>query len=379
MLESNHRSATAIMDEKQQQIKDLSTAPEPTVFRERSGYLPTLDGWRAVAILWVLQGHSQLVRFGSLSNASLKGTGDRGVELFFALSGLLICTRLLCEEARNGSISLRGFYTRRLFRIQPAALVYLAVVVLFVGHTQAVLECVAAAALMVRNYLPTTVTNWQTAHFWSLAVEEHFYLFLPGFLVLCRRYRLAVMLVLVLAAEGWHSYVLQHLQPGFSSLIFLHTDMRIGGILLGCVAALLLYRHKVRAAAVAYLHPWVAYLYAVAVFYIDSIHQSRFNHTALILVYPLVIVATMLHPEAMTSRLLELAPVRFVGRISYSLYLWQQLFLNPYGVPPAHSLSSHRALMWCVLLGCTLGSYYLVERPMVRRGHKFAIRFEPQS
>lgn len=369
------------MKQEQQQKMDAVAAPEPIVFQARSGYLPTLDGWRAVAILWVFQGHSELVRFGPLSNAPLKYTGDRGVQLFFALSGLLICTRLLREEVRNGSISLRSFYTRRLFRIQPAALVYLAVVLalMLTGLLRPpALSAVAAAALMVRNYLPTTVANWQTAHFWSLAVEEHFYLFLPGFLVLCRRYRLAVMLLLVLVAESWHSYVLQHLKPGFSSLIFLHTDMTIGGILLGCVAALLFYREKARAIAVDYLRPWVAYLYAGVLFYVDSLHQSRFNHTALLTVYPLLIVSTMLHPEAITSRLLELAPVRFVGRISYSLYLWQQLFLNPYGAPPAHSLSAHRLPMWCVLVACALGSYYLIETPMIRRGHQFAKRFELQ-
>lgn len=364
------------MDE-QQQTKGVAAAPEPTVFQERSGYLPTLDGWRAVAILWVLQGHSHLVQYGWFSNAWLKQTGENGVELFFAMSGLLICTRLLREESRNGFISLRSFYTRRLFRIQPAALVYLAAVLMTLGYSRSLLIAIAAAALMVRNYMPTQYPSWQTAHFWSLAVEEHFYLFLPGFLLLCRRYRLAVMVLLVLIAEVWHGYVLQHLKPGYSILIFLHTDMRIGGILLGCVAALLLCREKAHAIATGYLRPWLALLYAATVLVADSFHQSRFNHIALLMMYPLVIVSTMLHPEAITSRLLELAPVRFVGRISYSVYLWQQLFLNPFGTAPAHTLRSHRVLTWCVFLACALGSYYLIEKPLIRFGHKLARRFEP--
>src|SRR5271163_4018332 len=92
------------------------------------GYLPTLDGWRAVAILIVLGGHDTIHHLGGFSTLWIEQRGGRGVELFFALSGILICSRLLDEEEVRGRIDIKGFYIRRVCRIQPAALAYLAVI-----------------------------------------------------------------------------------------------------------------------------------------------------------------------------------------------------------------------------------------------------------
>src|ERR1700761_1579497 len=96
-----------------------------------STYLPTLDGWRALSIGLVLMSHSQvsctIPVLGALLR-SLSSLGEEGVELFFAISGLLICSRLLEEESRCGQISVNAFYVRRFFRILPAASFYLLVI-----------------------------------------------------------------------------------------------------------------------------------------------------------------------------------------------------------------------------------------------------------
>ncbi len=361
---------------------EAPTTKTSTLTSKRSSYLPSLDGWRAIAILWVFEGHSQPWSLGSLNNHWLRSTGDRGVQLFFALSGLLICNRLLREEQRYGSISLRSFYTRRFFRIQPAALTYLAVVSLLMlsGEIQRVWSAVAGAALMIRNLFPRTATEWETAHFWSLAVEEHFYLLFPGFLVLCRRYRLALMCTLVVALEFWRVLVLHtpRLQ-GFSSLIYLRTDMVIGGILLGCIFALALTRVPILTFAKSYLYPWVALLYTGMVFTRLELHHSRSDHALIITVYPLLITATMLHPGSLTTRFLELPPLRFIGRISYSLYLWQELFFNYFKAPVPGSYHSHVFLCWCSAFACAIASYYLIETPLIRRGHAMARRFDEQQ
>ncbi len=363
-------------------LKDANTPKNSTLISKRSTYLPSLDGWRAVAILWVFEGHSQPWNFAGLTNHWLRSTGDRGVQLFFALSGLLICNRLLREEHRYGAISLRSFYTRRFFRIQPAALTYLAVVSLLMlsGEIQRVWSAVVGAGLMIRNLYPQTSTSWETAHFWSLAVEEHFYLLFPGFLVLCRRYRLALMSMMVVALEAWRVVVLgtPRLQ-GFTSLIYLRTDMVIDGILLGCVFALALTRVRVLTFAKYYLYPWVALLYTASVFIKLELHHSRSDHALLITVYPLLIIATMLHPESLTSRFLELPPLRFIGRISYSLYLWQELFFNYFKAPLPGSFHSHVFLCWCATFACAIASYYLIETPLIRRGHRIARRFDEQQ
>jgi peptidoglycan/LPS O-acetylase OafA/YrhL len=345
----------------------------------KSGYLPTLDGWRAVAILWVLENHGQVWRWHGISNQWLQATGNRGVGLFFALSGLLICTRLLREEQRAGAISLKSFYVRRVFRIQPAALTYLGVAALLMalGLIQRGWGGEAGALLMVRNFYPVKTGTWSTAHFWSLSVEEHFYLLLPGFLVLCRRGRMRWLAALWAVLQVWRQVVFNHLGlQGHAMVIDLRTDMAIDGIVLGTIAALALQRERVMAAAKRYLVPWVALLYTAAVFVGDTLHQSRVNHTLLISVYPLVLVATMLHPEALTSRVLEWAPLRFVGRISFSVYLWQQMFFYPFAVPAPGSFQANVPLCWLATFVCATASYYLIETPLVRYGHGLAKRFD---
>lgn len=351
----------------------------PAVPRKRSDYMPSLDGWRTVAILWVIEAHNQPGRWGRFSNEWIQTHGDHGVQLFFALSGLLICTRLLNEERRLGGISLRSFYIRRLFRIQPAALTYLAVisVLMLVGYMPHVWRAVASAALMVRNFLPRYDPNWETAHFWSLAVEEHFYLLLPGFLVVCRRRRVAWMCVVLVALEIWRQVVfaVPKLQ-GFTFLLYLRTDLVIDGILLGSLFALALARPAVLKLAQTRLRPWMALLYTAAVFILQELHKGRYDHALLITVYPILLTSTVLHPQSWTTRFLELPFMRFIGRLSYSLYLWQELFFFPFQKPVPGSLRSHTLLCWAATFACALASYYLIETPLIRRGHRLAKRFD---
>lgn len=365
-------------------VPDPSPAVSSTILNKGSSYLPSLDGWRAIAILWVLEGHSTFWTWGPLSNGWLIATDNRGVALFFALSGFLICTRLLREEARNGAISLKSFYTRRVFRIQPAAMTYLLIVLLLsaFGFIPRFWSGIAGAALMVRNIWPTALHPgyWYTAHFWSLAVEEHFYLLLPGFLVLFRRSRLAILLGTVVALEVWQWIVFStpRLQNGLSWQVAQRTDIAVGGILLGSAFAVALTHKRLLRLAVSILRPWVALLYVAFVFVLAARHHSSFAQLPLLTVYPIVIVATVLHPESVTTKLMELPPVRFLGRISYSLYLWQQLFSNGEGIPSPHSLYSHVVLCWCCTFACAIASYYLVETPLIRRGHVIAKHFDLQ-
>src|SRR4051794_40093593 len=131
--------------------------------RRLTGHLPTLDGWRGVAVLMVIVFHA----FGSTVPA-LKPLGGLGVSIFFALSGLLICNRLLAEHHKSDRIDLRAFYIRRAFRILPPALVFLATLavvsalVVPLAYSSELLSCL----FFWRNYY--TSAGWYTGHFWSL-------------------------------------------------------------------------------------------------------------------------------------------------------------------------------------------------------------------
>jgi peptidoglycan/LPS O-acetylase OafA/YrhL len=334
-------------------------------------YLPTLDGWRAVSIAAVVLCHDSVHRLGPLSTQWIYDHGHNGVDVFFAISGLLICSRLMSEEEHKGSIRVGEFYLRRAFRILPPAIFYLAMLVVLrvtiglpVGYPE-----IGSALLFLRNYTSSfqhlqAIYPAYTSHFWSLAVEEHFYLLLPGLLVFCpRRWRVAALFSLAAAValhRAWHD-------PAAQSQF--HTDVRLDALLVPAGLAILLRGSEARARLI----PWLRFWPAVAALLLGVIsldRASRLEPLALAWLMPLVVLGTMLRPRSWFARFLELAPLRYVGRLSYSLYLWQQLFfVSHYGSESAHIAWLQRWPM-CLLmtLGAAMFSYYLVERPFLRAG-----------
>ena len=205
-----------------------------------SKYIPTLDGWRAIAVLLVLfshAGHAYARQQASESWLDHVGTGTQGVNIFFGLSGLLITSRLLEEWSQSGRISLRRFYIRRAFRILPAALLVLAVIAVLgaTGLLPVVPREIAAAALFFRNYLPALLSpdfaGFFTAHYWSLAVEEHFYLVWPALLLLSGARRgLWAAIAVALAVALWRRVELLQMIARLHTvdpLYFVRTDLRI--------------------------------------------------------------------------------------------------------------------------------------------------------
>jgi peptidoglycan/LPS O-acetylase OafA/YrhL len=145
-------------------------------------YLPTLDGWRAIAILLVILAHGsdsianalRSIGGGQLDLSHLRHIGLFGVQIFFGLSGLLITSRLIADENKHGRISLRSFYIRRAFRILPASLVFLATVgVLALAGILPVSPGRWLSTLLFFANYSTAAGTWYLGHFWSLAVEEH--------------------------------------------------------------------------------------------------------------------------------------------------------------------------------------------------------------
>jgi peptidoglycan/LPS O-acetylase OafA/YrhL len=343
----------------------------------RSGYLPTLDGWRALAIVAVIFHHSTLLHKGPVSTGWFFEFGKLGVPIFFAISGILICTRLLEEESRTGSLHLRGFYLRRVLRIQPASLVFLAVVLLLklAGRIPLSAEGFVAALLLVRNYLPWNAagaTDFATLHFWSLSVEEHFYLFLPVFLLFVRRGRVRLLLGLSFAFLVWSAWAARHLP--LVELSYHHTDFIVPELLVPAAVAVLLRRERFRQLMQRYLVPAVGITIA-AFIYVPYFLHLRHAILSLLLVAPTVLViSTMLHPESLVGRFLEWAPLRAVGRISYGLYLWQELFFTGHFAPtlrPFGRLSDFPLNLISIVVLAT-ASFYLIEKPCMRLGHRLA-------
>lgn len=335
-------------------------------------YIPSLDGWRGVAILLVLIDHAT-DGIGTGRMHQFLRLGATGVGLFFALSGFLITTRLLEEKERNGTISLKKFYTRRVFRLIPATLMYLIVLGLltFGGVLAVTREQWLGSLLFFRNYLPMDWPNggWYTAHFWSLAVEEHFYLIWPGLLILTGG-RAIIPAAIAAAVAGWRytdfHYHLVHARLWFPG----RTDVRLDGLLWGCALAILLKQPAFRQQMERF-YSWWLWLVCLGADLASNLLSGRHRYSpyepaliALIMIWP------VLRTNNWLAKLLDLPPLRWVGHLSYSLYVWQQFWLIfPDAPTPFGAFQRLPLNVLCVFASASL-SYYFVEKPMVGLGHR---------
>jgi len=352
----------------------------------KTGYLPTLDGWRAIAIVAVLLDHA--VEYSGLSHypklVRFSHTGPNGVSLFFAISGFLICSRLLEEDGAFGRISLRGFYIRRAFRILPPALLYLIVIGALSMFGLIIVSPWDwwSSVLFFRNYMPPSWISrgWggYTIHYWSLAVEEHFYFLWPAALVAFGKARSRWFAISLAVTIGlWRTLDLHHhffdrLIPGL--LFGCRTDIRLDALLMGCVAALFLDNDSTRAAFIYRFKPWMWWLCvggyaATQLIYLSQ--QSRSYSLFESALLPLVVVGTVYGPKTFVTVLLESGGMKWIGRLSYSLYLWQQLFSVPqFG--SNFSILQKPPLGTAMTFLCAWLSYHFIERRFIRWGHRLA-------
>jgi peptidoglycan/LPS O-acetylase OafA/YrhL len=358
---------------------------------KQSTYLPTLDGWRALSISLVILHHSQVQYRAPILGPllqSLARVGEVGVELFFAISGLLICSRLLNEESRVGRISVNAFYLRRSFRILPAAIFYLLVIAVLASlHVIPVFPLDWSAALFFfRNYamlfeylghspLPL---HWYTGHFWSLSMEEHFYLVLPAVLVIFKKTRLWVLAALAVSVALWRG-ILVHVMHRDHQFNF-RTDTHVDALLIPAMIALALYPLMSNETARRAMPVWGFPMFVVMELFLLATRVPCF-FTLQAIVLPLLIVSTALHPNTVQGRILESKPLRWIGRISYSLYLWQQLFfgVNFVGSPPGLALLRRPPTNLLALLVCATFSRYVIEKPLIHLGHKLASTSIPRN
>ncbi len=343
----------------------------------RNFRLPTLDGWRAIAIGLVILGHAWMGFYASFPTAGDLGAriqfADFGVHVFFAISGLLITTLLLREQDEYGDISLAGFYVRRAFRILPPCFLYLAVVVLTVGVSTR-WELIGSV-LFFRNYIPQTLGSFATAHLWSLAVEEHFYLLWPiAMITVGLRYGARGVAWMSVAFGLWRIADLQnHITDRLFAQVQPHfrTDMCLDALLWGCVAAFLLHGRKQREVFRRRINrAWLAGLGVMG--FLCIVFYSPLTGLWIPMLVPILLAGTMLHPEWSFSRMLEHPAVRFVGRISYSLYLWQELFLYPGW--QSRSAVQRFPLNLALAFICAIASYRLVEKPCMDFGRALSAR-----
>jgi peptidoglycan/LPS O-acetylase OafA/YrhL len=318
--------------------------------------IPTLDGWRGLAILLVLVGHI-IAPANSIKTQWIIRIGQHGVAIFFVLSGFLITSLLLNEKELTGTVDLGRFYLRRFFRLMPCTWIYLATVTLIfmsASVRQFTSTEILGSLFFFRNYVNPSGSHPITGHFWSLSIEEQFYLVWPALLLLLgsRRSRwFCIATACCIAVWRWMHWTEVSLS-GFGYSI--RTEYRADALIAGCAMALLLPSLR------PYLRSWMALPLALGVTACLPLYPDLVPLRESVLIAMLLAVTSQCRTSAF--RMLDWKPLAFLGTISYSIYIWQQPFM----------ISSFRGMPLSVSIPTlclfSLVSYYLIEKPVIRLG-----------
>jgi peptidoglycan/LPS O-acetylase OafA/YrhL len=355
---------------------EAGTAPEDRAFR------PDVQGLRAVAVALVVLFHAHVPGLGG---------GYVGVDVFFVISGFVITGVLLRERASTGSTSILHFYGRRARRIIPAAtlVIVAAVIASYVvlgplGGNQAAGDGRWASVFLINFHFADSGTNYLASqlppsvlqNFWSLAVEEQFYLVYPMLFLLVAgvswRLPLRGRLGLVLGAAVIASFVASVVETSSNpnAAYFLPYprvwELALGGLV--AIGATSLRRVPAWTAAT------VSWLGLGSIVLAGCLFSSATAYPGWVVALPvvgaaLVIAAGTTQPAYGAEALLRLRPFQWIGLVSYSLYLWHWPILT---LAAQHSgtdsLPVTDALGWvAVSLGLAIVTYFLVEDP-IRHG-----------
>ena len=361
----------------------------------KSKYLPSIDSLRALAVLAVIIYHVDV--------NYLPG-GFLGVDLFFVLSGYLISSLIIKEYRKTGSLNLYNFYIRRARRLLPAVYfmitVGLVVMVLFnevllrKSHLDAIFGYIYSSnwwyIFHKLDYFDSFGAQSPFKHLWSLAIEEQFYMIFPLLFLLINRKKkskdgtyklnknfLYVVLGLILVSLIAHILLFD---INNISRIYFGTDTRAFSLLVGVVGAILYPMEKLHAKVTPQQNIMysVVSLVSIATLITVMIYTSEYNTWLyrggflLVAILGLIVIISSGKQHTLMSRLLSFKPVVFIGKISYSLYLWHFPVLVL--TTPVSEIGNPNIIFVILRVILTFAlataSYVFVETPIRKLGFK---------
>ncbi len=300
--------------------------------------------------------------------------------MFFVISGFLITWLLLNENARNGEVSLRRFYIRRSLRIFPAfyAYAFLSLGLLVVLNKPIHWHQTTASLLYFANYYQAIYGDPNTglSHTWSLGIEEQFYLLWPVLFLLLKNRPGALCKVTasIVSAVWLYRIVLKYIFHVWQGYFYEAFDTRMDHLLIGCLLAIALFHFQKAPFWGVLTRAPLLCLSVVGLICSAALEQrfgDRYRDAWGFIVGPVLcaslIPQAIAHRNSVWVRWLEWRPVVYLGSISYSLYLYQQLVLEPVRkalriLPFTMQVVGSIA----VVIVAASGSYWVIERPFLR-------------
>lgn len=342
-----------------------------------AGKIKGLDGLRAISVLFVIMSHAEAWQALGITSGAVRSalSAQTGVNIFFVLSGFLITYLLIKEKEATGKIDIIAFIKRRALRIFP--LYYLAIFFLmYMSHTgkASIPNCSFVYALTYTiNLYPKECAYSAMSHFWSLSVEEHFYLFWP--IIFCLGKRVAMLIAGAVAIAC--VIIGTSLYPDSQNYYMNRwTFPAMLPILAGCILAFIC-NLPLLVSPIADKASSSILLIAIA---FGLTTPAFINSDVIWLASACALVLYIFHnQDSMLVRLLEFKPLAVLGVISYGLYVWQGIFTGngPYrsggAFPPPVDVG-----VWLTFIVAPI-SYVFFEKPIMRLKHRYSWRATDQS
>ncbi len=345
---------------------------------------PSLNGLRALSIVLVIIHHSALMNnvFAGLNSLIwLKPIllfiedGHLGVNVFFVISGFLITSLLLQEEIISKNVSLKNFYIRRVIRIFPAY--YFLLFVYFILQLIGLIHINKTSWLTAITYTKYFNWNvdWLTSHAWSLSIEEHFYLIWPLIFVYSIKHRIKIAFSIFLIVPLIRAFIFFHPINWVNDLtLFTRAD----SIALGCIFAL--YKDEI----IKIIQPHWRKVFYLSILSLFLLSYFKYNYARLGLSFifiplgttygsianiaiAIIMMYSVFGPQKFWFKFLNLKIINSVGLLSYSIYLWQQIFI--YGISNYWIGKSPQNLVFIII--AAMISYYFIEKPFLKMKNKF--------
>ncbi|MEJ1239008.1 acyltransferase [Chryseolinea sp. T2] len=346
--------------------------------RSSKNHIPSIDGLRAVAVLFVVLSHLSVTRSLTEKWNQYIGwfiDGKTGVDIFFIISGFLITLLLLTEREKYGSVNLKNFYIRRVLRIFPAFYCYLGFILILsiLGQIEVSSRALLASALYIYNF-NISEPNWYVNHSWSLGVEEQFYILFPVFILRLKlgQARIAWIISLIVgSAMRALYYKFPENSSYFLSGFFLHADFLATGCYIGFLYS---YKRDWLREISKKMTPIIPFIAIAAILLVYSFQYHPVLDIVLIplgrtstnLSIGIVLIYYIFPRQSPVYDVLNASPMTWLGRLSYSLYLWQQYFISGKD-KMISSFPQNLAILFVV----SIASYYLIERPFLLFKSKF--------